>query len=363
VLTVGVEEEYLLLDPGTALPVAASREVRAAAHRQPELRRDEVQDELLQVQVEVATPVARDLEEVGSHLLRLRQELGEAARSQGCRLAATGAAPLAELAEAPVTDKPRYRAIHEAAPQLVDEQLINGMHVHVAVPDRAAGVQVMNRLRPWLPVLVAVGANSPLWQGRDTGFASWRTVHFERWPVQGQPPVFASLADHERRAQALLDAGVVLDRGQLYWQVRLSDQYPTVEVRAADVQLRAEDAVLVAGLARALVGTALAEQDAGRPLPDVAPELLRAAVWHAARHGLSGDLVDLRSWRLRPARDVVLDLLDAGRTTLDACGDTERVTRLAERLLRNGTGADRQREALSAAGMPGLVDLLTADPG
>ncbi|MFD0381954.1 glutamate-cysteine ligase family protein [Streptomyces stramineus] len=141
------------------------------------------------------------------------------------------------------------------------------MHVHAAVPDRSAGVAVLNRIRLWLPVLVAMAGNSPLWRGEDTGFASWRTVIFGRWPVAGPPPAFADGPDYDRRVADLVSSGAIADTGQIYWQARLSEHYPTIEVRCFDVQLTVEDAVMFAGIVRALVATALREEDAGLPVP------------------------------------------------------------------------------------------------
>ncbi|MGK5533119.1 carboxylate-amine ligase, partial [Streptomyces sp. URMC 129] len=276
-ITVGVEEEYLLLDPVRGVPVARSARVRALAPA------GAVGAELLQSQVEVATPVCADLASVAAHLARLRRVVAAAAAAAGCRAAVTGSVPFAGGAgdAVPVTDEPRYRALALDTPRVIHEHAINGMHVHVAVPGRAAGVDALNRVRPWLPVLVALGANSPFAQGRDTEFASWRTVVFGRWPVSGPPPVFAGAEDYERRVAALLGSGVVRGRNQLYWQARLSDRYPTVEVRAVDVQLRLAEAVMFAGLARALVATALREGVAGAPVPRVPQELLAAVGWGA----------------------------------------------------------------------------------
>ncbi|GAA2408298.1 glutamate--cysteine ligase [Streptomyces glaucosporus] len=357
-ITVGVEEEFLLLEPDTGLPVPRAEKVRAMAGLQPALSAGEVQPELLQVQVEIATPVCRTLDEVGGHLLRLRHALSCAAEEAGCRIAACGAAPFAPAAPSPVTDIPRYRALHARALRLADEQLINGMHVHVAVPDRAAGVAVLNRLRPWLPVLVALSANSPLWEGTDTGFASWRTLVFGRWPVSGPPPLFADAADYGRRARGLLATGVIRDLGQLYWQARLSERYPTVEVRAMDVQLRADDAVMLTGIVRALAVTALREAKAGLPVPAPPPEILAAAGWHAARNGLADTLLDPRDHRPRGAGDVVGDLAEHLMPVLEETGDAREVLSLLRRLLREGTAADRQRRLLPL-GPQALLRMLT----
>ena len=355
--TIGVEEEYLLLDPATGLPVPQGGEVRVAAGLGSLAADKEVQRELLQAQVEVATPVCETLEEAGGHLLRLRQAVAVAAEDHGCRIAACGASPLRRGSPVAVTDEARYRAMVDQAPQLVAEQLVNGMHVHVAIPGREEGVQVLNRIRAWLPTLTAMSANSPLWDGQDTGFASWRTVIFSRWPVSGMPPYFKDAADYDRRLQRLLDAGLIVDTGQVYWQVRLSPRYPTVEIRCADVQLSADEAVMLAGIIRALVKTALAETAAGAPAPDHAPELLRAAMWHAARHGLCDTLVD-PGGTSQPARDVLHQLLRYVAPALDASDDTRQVTALTHRLLRDGTGAERQRAALADGGLQAVTDLI-----
>lgn len=357
-ITFGVEEEYLLVDPVTGLPVARSEEVRAAADLGPVADEEEVQPELLQAQVEVATPICVALEEAGGHLLRLRHAVAAAAEGLGCRLAPVAAAPHLGAAPVPVTDRPRYQAMHTSAAQLVDEQLINGMHVHVAVPDREMGVAVLNRIRVWLPTLLALSANSPLWDGRATGFASWRTLVFGRWPVSGPPPRFADIDDYESRVEALNTSGAVLDNGQLYWHARLSERYPTVEIRCLDVQLEVDEAVMLAGVVRALVATAMREQKDGEPVPEIPQELLQAATWRAARDGLSGKLID-PTGRLRKCGDVLCMLASHIGPALEAAGDAREVNSLLHRLLREGTGADRQLQAFAEGGMPAVLDLIT----
>ncbi|MBY8886031.1 glutamate--cysteine ligase [Streptomyces sp. PTM05] len=357
-VSVGVEEEYLLLDADSGYPVSRWEEVRAAAARQRAVARGEVERELLQAQVEVATPVCDTLDEVERHLRRLRGALHAAAAETGCRVAASGAAPF--LGPAPVTDQPRYRRMLADAALLVDEQMINGMHVHVGVPDRARAIAVLNRIRRWLPVLVAMSGNSPYWDGAETGFASWRTVVFGRWPVSGPPPAFDGPEDYERRTEQLLRVGVIRDRGQVYWQARPSERYPTVEVRAMDVQLRPEDAAMLAGVVRALVTAGLNEAESGATAGPLVPdELLAAANWQAARHGLNGHLVDPLTCEPRPAAEVVASLMDHLRKTLDDTGDLERVSAGVERLLDDGTGEQRQRRAAASGGKEGLLGLLS----
>jgi carboxylate-amine ligase len=360
VITLGVEEEYLLLDQATGLPVAAAEQVRRVAGLQPWLEAVEVQHELLLAQVEVATPVCETLDQIGGHLLRLRYALGEAAREVGCHLVATGAAPYGGDNPTAITDTPRYRSLYQDAPQLVDEQLINGLHVHVGIPDRNTGVAVLNRLRPWLPVLVAMGANSPFWRGRDTGFASWRTVIFGRWPVSGPPPFFTDASDYDRRVRGLVTGGAIRDSRQVYWQTRLSESYPTVEVRASDVQLRVEETVLLAGLIRALAQTAVWQYGAGEPAPSPPPEMGAAASWHAARHGMGGSLIGIDGAPVSAA-DAARALLRHVTRALAEYQDANLVSGLLERVLRDGNGCRRQRRAVRAFGPRGLVRYLAAE--
>ncbi|MFD3328080.1 glutamate--cysteine ligase [Streptomyces sp. NPDC058701] len=359
-ITVGVEEEYLLVDPQTLLPVPLVQQVRATASLAPIADALEIQDELLQAQIEVATPVCTALEEVGGHLLRLRHAVATSAQANGCRIAISATAPVRDVLPVPVTDTARYLEMRSEARLLVDEQLICGMHVHVGVPDRETGVAVLNRLRVWLPTLLAMSANGPLWDGRDTGFASWRTIVFGRWPVSGPAPYFAGLADYEARVDGLVESGLIPDRGQLYWQARLSERYPTVEVRCCDVQLEADDAVMLAGIIRGLVATAIAEEKAGAAPALCRPEVMQAATWHAARHGLTGTLLDPAGGRLRRGADVLGALLSHVRPALEENGDYREVRSLVHRLLRQGTAADRQRRALTETGLPAVASLITA---
>jgi carboxylate-amine ligase len=355
---VGVEEEYLLVDPVSGSPRPIADRVQELARRDPRLDPHEVQHELLQAQVEVSTPICSSLPEVAGHLLRLRHALGSAAEQAGCRLAACATSTGDLEVAIPVTATARYRALRTAAPRLVDEQLINGMHVHVAVPERDTGVRVMNRMRPWLPLLLALSANSPLWLGVDTGFASWRHLVYSRWPVTGIPPLFRDARDYEERVARLVAGGLIGDPGQLYWAIRLSERYPTVEVRVCDIQLRVDEAVMLAGLIRALVMTlqedATADEAGGR----MTSEWLQAALWSAARHGIDDRVPDPWSGALRKVGDVCSDALDYLSPALEATGDARHVVPLVHRLLREGNGAVRQQRVLGEGGWPALRDFL-----
>ncbi|MFG3283282.1 glutamate--cysteine ligase [Streptomyces sp. NPDC048111] len=359
-ITVGVEEEYLLVDPATGCPLALSDEVRRAAGLDDLSEDGEIQPELLQAQVEIATPVCQELPEVAGHLLRLRHALGTAAERFGGRLAATASAPVMGEGQVPITSGRRYTRVHDQGGRMAEDLLVNGMHVHVGMPDRESGVAVLNRLRPWLPTLLAMSANSPFWEGHDTSFASWRTPVFSRWPVSGVPPHFDGLQEYEECIERLVRSTAIADTGQLYWQARLSERYPTLEVRCMDVQLRVDDAVMLTGIVRALAATALREYKDKVPEPECRPELLQAAMWHAARHGLTSTLLDREGHPLA-AGDMLCRLTDHIGPALEEHGDTRHVEPLVHRLLREGTGADRQRHALQEGGMTGVVGFITGE--
>ncbi|GAB3532734.1 glutamate--cysteine ligase [Arthrobacter tecti] len=357
--TLGIEEEYLLLDPVSGLPVFNATEVQELLESGDTVTGEDIQRELLSCQIETATPVCETLTEAEESLLNFRRQLSAAARKAGVRASGTATAPRIEEGYPQLTDKQRYHELKSSARGIVADQFVNGLHVHVGIPDKETGVQALNRIRIWLPIITALSTNSPYWLDRDSGFASWRTVHYRRWPVQGCPPIFADTEDYERRIQRLVDTGVIIDRGVLTWVARLSDHYPTLEVRTADAQLEAQDSVLLAGLIRGLVSTAVQEALDCVPYPDPDPELLDAAQWQAARQGLGDVVVNPLTGKLVPAREQVDRLLEHIGPALDDAGDTHWIQSGLKTAWERGTGAERQRRAMQQSGMTGLIDLYT----
>jgi carboxylate-amine ligase len=355
--TVGVEEEFLLVDPVTGVAVNRPDEVVAVAR---EVFGFELEHELTGTQVETKTSVCGDAEQVRRELLGLRRAVARAAREACCRVIAVGAPPLGDTTGV-ITDGLRYRRIAREFGLLAAQQLICGCHVHVAVPDRETAVQVCNHVRPWLPVLGAITANSPFSCGADTGFASWRSMVWSRWPVSGPPPFFTSWQHYQSVCDTLLDAGTALDPAMVYWDVRPSVQWPTVEVRVADVAASVEDAVLLAALVRALVTKAVADVERGVPPVPVPVETLRQACWRAARDGLAGSALDVLSGRLLPVRQQLDVLVCQLMPVLDANGDLLLVERGLRVLDRDGCGAERQRRAFRDGGAEALLGLLEID--
>jgi carboxylate-amine ligase len=323
---------------------------------------EHVQPELYRSMVETNTPVCSTLAEVREAVRGSRRSLIEAAGRQGLRIAAAGTHPFSHWRDQRVTDKPRYRNLAEDYQQVFREQVVFGCHVHVGIDDREAAIQTMNRVRPWLPVLAALTVNSPYWLGGDTGYASYRTEIWNRWPTSGMPQAFASRAEYDALVETLVATGSVREPTKLYWDVRPSTRQETLEFRVADVCMGVEEAVLVAGLSRALAFTGLQAALGGEPDPAPRPELLRAAKWRAARHGLAADLVDVLGGLARPATEMVERFLAAVRPGLEAAGDLEEVTELVRATITRGTGAARQREAFQRAGdLKSVVDLVISE--
>ena len=353
-ITLGVEEEFVLLDPATGATVLAAPELVRMLSGEPG-----IQQELMRFQVETGTPVCTGLDDLGRELLRLRRLAAAAAASLGCRLVASGVAPYRTPGLAAVTGQPRYRELARRYGPVVAEAGTCGCHVHVGVPSREAGVQVLARLRPWLAPLLAVSANSPIAGGHDTGWASWRYVLQARWPTATPPAAWPDAAAYDTAVRRLIGQGAALDERSVYFLARLSPRYPTVEVRVADVCLDAGTAVLLAGLTRALVATALAEARRGTPAAAAPARQVAAALAAAARHGLAGAGANPVTGQPADARSLLSRLLDHVYPALRDHGDTETITTLLHRLDQRGTGADRQRALFtSAASTPAFITAL-----
>ncbi|MDL4821745.1 carboxylate-amine ligase [Actinomadura opuntiae] len=368
-VSVGVEEEFLLVDAvsGECVPAAGPVLAGAGVHR---FRHSggSFQPEMLSSQVEAATGVCRDLDGLDTQLRYGRERLADAARAAGARLVASGT-PLLCGAPPPPAPGERFERILRAYGDVVEDYQACGCHVHVGVPDRDTAVAVVNHLRPWLPVLLALSANSPFdttgtraGGGRGgPGFASRRMLAIGRFPGAGTPPWSASAAEYDRRVATLVEAGVLVDEAMTFWLARPSPRWPTVEVRVADAAATAGEALLHAALVRGLVATALADLSAGREAPPVDAQVCAAALWAAARNAMAGPAMDAATGTTAAPWRLVDDLVARIAPALEEAGDLGRVLALVERVRRAGTGADRQRRAAGGAGGARAVVNMLAD--
>ncbi|MET3936641.1 carboxylate-amine ligase [Arthrobacter sp. OAP107] len=347
--TLGVEEELLLVDPATgeALPRAGAlldlyvRPLQAASG--PVLTA-----EFQQEMIEVVTPPHATLSELAQDIVAGRSIAHQAAQDVGVRVAALGTSPLP--ADPHPVQLRRFRAMTEEYGLTAREQLTCGCHIHVSVESPEEGVAVLDRMRNWLPVLIALSANSPFWHGKDSGYASYRSQVWNRWPSAGPLEILGTPDAYHQLVHDMVSTGVALDEGMIYFDVRLSRHYPTVEIRVADVCLQPGNTVLLAGVARGLVETAAREWRDGVEPVAVPSALLRLAGWKASRWGLQGELLDPHTHRPAPALTVVNSLLNHIRAALQDAGDLDRVDELADSLLAGGTGSVRQKEVLHRTG-------------
>lgn len=357
--TIGVEEEYQIIHPETR--ELRSRGARILLQAKASVG-DEVQPELYLSQIEIGTPICRNVSEVRGELGRLRREVIAAAEREGSRIAAAGTHPFSHWEDQTLTPKDRYRGIAQDYQQLAREQLIFGCHVHIGIHDREAAIAVMNRSRVWLAPLLALASNSPFWLGLDTGYTSFRTEIWRRWPMAGTPHVFASRREYDELVNVLVATGSVSDATKIYWDVRPSARFETLEFRVTDVCLTIDEAVMIAGLARALAQTCYEQAQRDAPSPTARPELLRAAKWRAARFGLEDNLIDVEKGQELPAPEIIEKLLTFVRPVLEAQGEWEEISTLVRETMSRGTGAARQRAAYERAGqIEDVVDLLVEE--
>jgi len=354
VRTVGVEEELLLVDPETGEPQALSAAVLARAARD-DPSEETFEKELHNQQLEFATHPQADMTDLGAEIVRCRKEAARVAGDIGTSVVALATSPLPVRPSLSTNTRYQWMAREFGLP--TREQLVCGCHIHVSVESDDEGAAVLDRIRPWLPVLTALSANSPFWQGQDSLYSSYRSRVWVRWPMAGPTELFGSADGYHRRVAAMVNTGVLRDKGMVYFDARIAERYPTVEIRVSDVCLEASTATLLATLTRGLVETAAREWRAGRAPAEHTVDLLRLAAWRAARSGLEEELLHPFSMRPTPAEDVVRALLEHVGPALDDSGDTDRVHTAATELLRDGNGARVQRQILERTGS--LVDVVT----
>lgn len=350
--TFGVEEELLLVDEESGAPFMEGSAVR---HVADSLGLD-LDLELTPCQVETATPILDTATELSRYVVSSRRTADRAAREMGGRVLACGVPPVVGDAH-PVSGTERYGRIADNFGLLAREQGVCGCHVHVAVPDRARAIAVGNALRPWLPVLLALTANSAIHDGVDSGYSSWRSVLWSRWPSAGPPPHFDSEAEYNAAVARLLTVGAALDEGMIYWDVRPSRDYPTVEIRVADVPATASETVLYATLVRALVMTESAAIDRDGPAPStVDREVLQLGTWRAAHDGISGSLLDPLSGSMVGARSAIDALVEHVSEALGVLDEESAVRAGVASVFSKGNGAVQQRRAFTEAGVGAVVE-------
>ncbi len=345
--TLGVEEEFQIIDPDT---YQLSPDADQLVPEAQKLLGAGVKNELILSQIEVATPVCRTLDEVRTELTRMRQGVIDVAARMGRQIAAAGTHPFSAWQEQLITPRERYQQLAREQQRMVRQQVIFGCHVHIGLKNRELGIPLVNRTRLWLSPLLALTANSPFWGSEDTQYSSYRTALWWATPLSGPPPTFESKDDYDELVRVLVATKSLEDVTRIYWDIRLPERFPTIEFRVMDVCMTVNEAVMAAGLVRALVRTCYEQALRNDPFPLAHTELLSAANWRAARYGLDSDLIDVYAERLVPASQLVEQFMAFLRPALEAQGDWELVSSQVDELVQHGNGAARQREIFRRTG-------------
>ncbi|MFJ1665853.1 glutamate--cysteine ligase [Streptomyces bottropensis] len=355
---VGVEEEFHVLDAENGRLTPGAGAILGRLHRSE----SDFKPELQRSAVEWNSQVHASLESLHADLAGARRRLDAAASGAGLAVVAAGTVPFARVTPGDTTPDFRYRYMAEEYRRVADEHLVCSAQVHVDVPDRDTAVRIMCAVSPWLPPLLALSASSPFWLGSDTGYSSWRTMLWQRWPTAGPVGCFAGAAEYDAAVQELIRSGVINDSGMVYYDLRPSEHQRTLELRICDACPRPETVVLITGLFRALVEDArgLLEREPER-VCEGGHEWLRSAVWRAARSGLEGDLVDPVTRLAGPAPDVLRGMLRRLRPALEALGDWDTVRVLMEAALARGSAAHRLRRVAEERGLSACVGTLVAE--
>ena len=343
--TVGVEEEFQIVDPNSwELRSHVSQLLAAGSSLGDQMKR-----EMHQSIVEVGTTICEDVNQLHHEMLKIRSELCAAADRVGLAVAAAGTHPFSSWIDQVISPGERYENIVEELQQLARSLLIFGLHVHVAMPDKAATIDIMNAARYFLPHLLALSTSSPFWMGRDTGLKSYRTSIFRRFPRTGVPDHFGSWGEYESYVKLLVDLHCIDDGKRIWWDIRPHPSFGTLEFRVCDVPTRVEDTIAIAAVSQALIVKLykLYTKNLGFRLYRRA--LIEENKWRASRWGLDGQLIDFGKKAEVPMRDLALELMEFVDDVVDELGSRQHVAHVMN-ILRDGTSADRQLKVYRETG-------------
>ena len=339
-LTLGIEEEYQILDPETGELRSYIQEILNEDH----VTIQQIKPEFHQSIVEVGTTVCQSPGELRDEVVRLRKTVHDLAIESGLRIAAAGTHPFSSWLDQEVTPLERYVTLQEDLQEVARKNLIFGMHVHVGIEDREFLIDAMNVARYFLPHLLCLSTSSPFWHGRDTGLKSYRSVVWRNFPRTGIPRPHASWAAYEDLVERLVRCGSVEDASKIWWDLRPHPHYDTLEFRVCDICTRVDEAVCIAALFQALVAKLWRLRHDNLTFRVYPSELIEENKWRAVRYGLDGDLIDLGKEKEVPARQLLDELIGWFLDdVLDDLGSREQVE-YAYTIMEQGTSADRQLE-------------------
>lgn len=348
----GMEEEFFLADAKTR---STPRGRVKAFHAAVQVRMDSAEREMLQSQVETCTPPSDSVAETRARLKAMRADLATIGREHGLRVFAAGTHPAATWRRQSTTPAERYRGIIDDLRIVGRRSVVCGLHVHVEVPRPEARLDLQNRLMPFLPVLLALSVSSPFWEGQRTGLSGYRLRAYAELPRTGLPELFADAADYDRYVRVMTASGAIADASFLWWHLRASAKYPTLELRVADSCADVEDGLCIAALFRCLVRLLDRDPRMNADLTGAVRGFTMENLWRAERDGVRAELIDADRERAVPMAEVVEGLLARVAEDADALGCREACDR-ARTIARRGTSADRQVAVYEAARAAGSSD-------
>jgi glutamate---cysteine ligase / carboxylate-amine ligase len=349
--TIGVEEEYFVTNPKTRNTLRRMPPKMMA--RSVEILGDRVTHEMLQSQIEVATGVCSTVAQAREELTRLRRGVVEAAAEHGLAIVAAGTHPLAAWSEQRQTDKPRYDLLMDDLRMIGRRNLVCGLHVHLELPDPERRVEVMGRMAPFLPYLLALSTSSPFWNKQRTGLMGYRLAHYDELPRTGLPPLLRDGREYTTYIETLTQAGIIPDASYIWWMIRPSKRFPTLELRVADSCTYLDDAIAIAALYRCLGRALWRQPDLHAQWTGITALIVDENKWRAQRYGIDEGFVDERERRLIPFRDAFATLLGLVAEDIAHFG-CEAEIELARRILTRGTSAHRQLSLYNEARQRGL---------
>jgi len=344
--TVGVEEEFQIVDPATW--ELRSHVSELLAESAPAFG-DQIKREMHQSIVEVGTKICANVEELAEEIIRIRRDLSDAAERVGLRVAAAGTHPFSNWMDQVLSPGERYQNIVEEMGQLARSLLIFGLHVHVAVPDRESMIALMNEARYFLPHLLALSTSSPFWMGRDTGLKSFRTTVFRRFPRTGIPDHFGSWSDYEEYVNLLIKLHSIDNAKKIWWDLRPHPTFGTLEFRICDVPTAPRASIAIAALAQAIIVKLFRLRERNLGFRRYHRALIEENKWRAARWGLDGKLIDFGKREEVPMRHLALELLAFVDDVVDGLG-SRREVEYVQKILSDGTSAERQLQVYQATG-------------
>jgi carboxylate-amine ligase len=353
-LTIGVEEEYQIIDSSGALHSHIDTLLARAA---PKLG-DKVKREMMQSVVEVGTTICQNVTEAKDQLGEMRHTLSDLLRPEGMRIACAGTHPFSRWQEQQITDYDRYKMLEEELQDVVRALVIFGLHVHVAIPDQERRIEVLNEARYFLPHLLALSTSSPFWMGRNTGLKSYRSVIWSNFPRTGIPPDLGSYDEYQNYVDLLVKTGSIDNGKKIWWDLRAHPNFPTIEFRVCDMPTRLEETICLADLMQAICAKLLRLREKNLGFRKYMPALIAENKWRAIRYGIDGKLIDFGKQAEVPMRDLALELVDFVDDVVDELGSRSAVD-YVHTILRDGTSADRQLAVYKATGdTHAVVDML-----